>query len=158
MKTINIKPVEIIGNCRAKMSLDDEFQIEGMRLKNPRQCHICFLALGNFPPVISRLQSGNHFFAHVNCPDCLSRLDQENRVVFLLGHADKWELCQAISEYCRLCRQCAREPERARHLSEAALRHQHLGEYEEATERMKEALAELQRVLPKDGNTPLPRL
>lgn len=158
MKTINIKAVEIIGNCRANLSLDDAFQIEGMQLKNPNQCNVCFLALGHFPPVISRLQSGSHFFAHVNCPDCLSRLEQENRVVFLLGHADKWELCLAISEYCRLCRQCAGEPKRARHLSELALRHQHLGEFEEATEKMKEALAELKRVLSIDHNHPIPRL
>lgn len=144
MKTIKVKPVEITGNCRANLTLDDEFQIEGMRLENPRQSSLCFLALGHFPPIVSQLQSENHFLAHVVCPDCLSRLDQENRVVYLLGHADKWELCQAISEYRRLCGECE-EPEVAKQLRVEATQHQNRGEYAEATRKMAAALAELKR-------------
>jgi hypothetical protein len=113
MKTIKVKPVEIIGDCRANLTLDDEFQIKGMRLENPRQSNLCFLALAHLPPVVAQLQAGNFFFAHVCCPDCVSRLECEHRVTFLLGHADKWELCQAMSEYRRLCRQVGEEPERA---------------------------------------------
>ena len=146
MKTINVKPVELIGNCRANLTLGDEFQIRGMNLENPNQSNICFLALGHFPPIVSQLQSGNHFFAHVTCPDCLSRLDRENRVVYLLGHADKWELCQALSTYDRLCRQYAEEPEVARELRAVAIQYQDQGEYSKATQKMKAALEELKRV------------
>lgn len=147
MKTINVKPTELIGNCRAKITLEDEFQIEGMRLKNPRQSNICFMALGHLPPIVSQLQTKNNFFAHVTCPDCLSRLDQENRVVFLLGHADKWELCRALSEYDRLYRQCAEEPELASQLRVKAIQYQHEGEYLRAVQSIESALAELKRVV-----------
>lgn len=147
MHRIKIKAVEIVGNCRANIGLDDEFMIEGMRLKTSGPCHLCFMALGNLPPIVSQLQCGNHFFAHATCPDCLSDLDHPNHVVFLLGHADKWELVQAISEYCRLCRDCEREPVAARRLTEEALRYQKEGEYAKATEKMTTALAELKRVV-----------
>lgn len=147
MRTIKIKPVEIIGKCSANLSPDDEFEIEGMRLKTPGRCNLCFLALGQLPPIISQLQYGKHFFAHATCPDCQSRLDKENHVVFLLGHADKWELCQAISEYCRLCRECAKEPVVSRRLTAEALRYQSAGDYSMAAQKMTAALAELKRVI-----------
>jgi hypothetical protein len=147
MRTIKVKPVEIIGQCRANLSPDDEFEIEGMRLKNLEPCNLCFLALGQLPPIISQLQCGKHFFAHATCPDCQSRLDKENHVVFLLGHADKLELCQAISEYCRLCRACEKEPVVSRRLTAEALRYQNQGDYSTATQKMTAALAELKRVI-----------
>lgn len=144
MRTINIKPVEIIGNCRAKLTPDDEFQIKGMKLENPKQSSLCFQALGHFPPIISQLQQGNHFFAHAICPECLSNLNGENYVLFLLGHADKWELCQAISEYRELCEQCPAS-EVARQLKREATHHQNRGEYSEAVQKMEAALVELKR-------------
>lgn len=142
MKTINVKPVEIIGDCDAHLTLDDEFQIEGMKLKNPGQSALCLRALSHLPSRVLLLQSEEHFFAHLICPDCLSRLDQTICVVFLLGHADKWELCQAISEHNRLRRQ-GKEPVQARKLRLEAIEHQKLGEYPEATRKMKAALKEL---------------
>ncbi len=153
MKTINVKPVELIGNCRARLTLDDEFQIRGMNLENPRESKLCFLALGHLPPIISQLQWGDQFFAHATCPDCLSRLDQENCVVFLLGHADKWALCQAISEYRRLCRRAlpledlkqAEEPETSKQLRTAAIRYQKQGEYAKAAQKMTAAVEALKR-------------
>jgi hypothetical protein len=147
MKTIKVKPVEIIGNCRANLTLADEYQIKGMNLVNPRQSNLCFMALSNLPPIIALLQSEDYFFAHCFCPDCLARLDCENRVIFLLGHADKWELCQAISEYRRLCRQYGEESELARELEELALEYQKRGEYVQAVKIMAEAVAELKRVI-----------
>lgn len=147
MQTINVKPVEIIGRCRANLTLDDEFQIKGMRLENPQHSNLCFLALAHLPPAVAQLQADNYFFAHVCCPDCLSRLDCEHRVTFLLGHADKWELCQAISEYRRLSKQFGEEPELAHELEELAIRYQKRGEYAKAVETMTEAVAELKRIL-----------
>ena len=147
MKTIKIKPVEVVGVCRAKLTPDDEFQIKGMNLENPAQSKLCFLSLGHFPPIVSQLQHEHHFFAHLACPDCLSRMEQENGVVFLLGHEDKWDLCQAISEYRRLCKAYAEEPEFAKQLEQEATRYQKQGEYVKATEKMQAAVQELKRVL-----------
>jgi len=93
--------------------------------------------------MIVQLQSENHFFAHICCSDCLSRLDGENRVVFLLSHADKWELCQVISEYRRLCRQYGEEPELTGELEELAIEYQKRGEYAKAVK----TIAELKRVV-----------
>ena len=62
--------------------------------------------------------------------------------MFLLSHEDKWDLGQVISEYLRLCKR-NREPEAARQLKEEAIRHQDLGEYAEATQKIKAALKEL---------------
>ena len=143
MKTINVRPVEISGRCRANLTLDDEFQIRGTRLENPRQSNLCCLALAHLPPIISQLQRENHFFAHVCCPECLSLPDRENRVVFLLGHADKWELCQAISKYRRLCRQYGEEPQAARQSKAAASQYQKQGDYSTALEEMSAALEQL---------------
>jgi hypothetical protein len=166
MKTINVRPVELIGNCRAHLTPDDEFQIQGMKLENPRQSNLCFLALSHFPPIVSQLQRGKCFFAHVACPDCLARLEQENRVVFLLGHADKWTLCQAISEYRRLETRFleetgsltqgrplaglvrplgGKEPEISGQLRIAAIQDLKQGEYGKATQKMLAALEELKR-------------
>jgi hypothetical protein len=145
MRTIYVKPVEIIGNCRANLTLDDEFRIKGMKLENPRQSNLCFLALGHFPSIVSQLQQDNHFYAHVICPECLSHLGVENSVTFLLGHADKWELCQAISEYHRLWKQRP-ESEIAGQLREEAAQHQKQGDYTEATQKMKAALVELKQL------------
>ena len=143
MRTINVRPVEIIGDCPANLTSDDEFQIVGVRLENPRQSNLCFLAFCHFPMMVWQLQSESRFFSHSSCPGCISRLDQENRVVFLLGHADKWELCQIISEYRRLCREHG-EPETASRLRVEAIQHQDRGEYQEALRVMKAALRELQ--------------
>lgn len=145
MRTINIKPVEIFGDCLADLTLDDQFQVKAMKLEIPRACTLCFQALSYFPSIILQLQHDNHFYAHATCgADCVTQQDSETCVIFLLGHADKWDLCQAISEYRRLCKQCP-EPEEARQLRLEATQCQKQGEYEEAAQKMEVALEELQR-------------
>ena len=147
MQTIKVKPVEFIGACQAKITWVDEFQIKGTNLENPQQSNLCLLALGHFPPVVKQLQRGGHFYAHVSCPDCISRLDREHRVVFLLGHADKWELCQAISDYRRLCQQIEVEPEAAKQLRLSAAQDQANGDYLQATEHMQAAVEVLEQAV-----------
>lgn len=146
MNTINIKPVLIIGDCPAGLTLNDQFQVEGMGVVNPEGSTLCFLAIAQMPvgQGVWQLQSGVRFFSHFSCPGCTSHLDAENRVVFLLGHADKWELCQHISEYLRLCKQYS-EPEEAKQFKEAAILHQNRGEYAEATRQMELALQALKK-------------
>lgn len=143
MTAIKIKPVEIIGHCRANLTVDDEFQVEGANLLNPRHSNLCIRALSHLPPAISTLQREKRFFAHARCQNCTG-LGRENRVVFLLGHADKWELCQRMSEYRRLCGECE-EPGVARQLKAEASQHQDRDEYAEAVQKMGAAVEELRR-------------
>ena len=145
VRPINIRPVEIIGGCPAGLTLDDQFQIKGMRLENPRQGALCLLAFGNFPWMVWQLQSGSRFFSHSSCPGCTAQLEHENRVVFLLGHADKWELCEIISEYRQLCRRWE-ETQAARQLRVEAMGCQDRGDYSGAAQKMRAALEELKRV------------
>ncbi len=152
MNTIKIKPVEIIGACPISLTFQDEFQIEGMRLKNPRGSRICFALIGQLPISTWQLQCGSRFFAHVSCPGCTTDLEDENRVVFLLGHADKWSLAQTISEYLRLSKLHG-EPENALALKNAAIEYQNLGEFQQAERKMEAALRALQTFSAnKDGN------
>ena len=141
---VNIRPVEIIGHCPAGLTLGDECQLEGMELKNPKSSRVCWLALSQLPigQGIWQVQSGERFFSHVSCPGCIADLEHENRVVFLLGHGDKWELCQIIAEYLKYCKSSS-EPALAKELKEIAIGQQSRGEYEAATETMKTALKEL---------------
>ena len=145
MQIIKIKPVEIIGACRAGITIEDEFQITGMRLENPKQSNICLLALSFLPPTVTQLQRENRCLAHISCPDCISSLEQENCVTFLLGHADKWEFCQLFSEYQALCDECTEEPESAKQLRQEAHHYLKMGGYVLATEKMQDALQILQR-------------
>lgn len=146
MRIINVKPVEILGTCPVGLRLTDEFQFAGMRLDNPKHSTICFVAISQIPigQGIWQVQSGERFFSHVTCPGCISIPGRENRVVFLLGHADKWQLCQAISEYISL-RSKHGEPESAVKLRNAAIEQQNRGEYLAATDTMKMAVEELMR-------------
>ena len=139
MKTIRVKPVEMIGTCPARIMPKDEFQIEEMNLIHTGNVNLCFLAISHFPPTIWQLQNESRFFGHVSCPGCTKQPDEENRVVFLLGHADKWDLCQAISEYRRLTCQHS-EPEKAKKLRVEAMQAQTDGDFSRATLVMKAAL------------------
>lgn len=139
METIKVKPVAIIGNCPANLTLESEIQIKGMNIENPSGNPICFLALSHFPVSTWQLQSGHRFFARASCPGCITDLDNENRVVFLLGHEDKWELSKVISEYLRLSKQ-VEEPEKALQLKTEAINHQNNREYPQALDKMIAAL------------------
>ena len=144
MRTINVKPVEITGRCRANLTAADEFQIRGSNLENPGQSNVCYRALAHFPPIVDLLQQNNHFYALLICPECPAQPGGENSVTFLLGHEDKWELCQTISEYHQLWKQCP-ESDTARQLRVEATRYQKQGDYTAATESMKAALAEMKQ-------------
>lgn len=140
MQSIKIKPVRITGKCRAGLRLEDEVQVRGVNLENPRQSRVCYRAFSHFSPIIAALQQGDHFYTVVTCPDCMSNARGGDCVDFLLGHADKWELCQAIVAYRQLREQLP-EPAAARQLRAAATEHQRRGEFVEAAETMYAALA-----------------
>ncbi|GAB4463995.1 MAG: hypothetical protein Kow0031_41730 [Anaerolineae bacterium] len=146
MRTIKIKPVCVTGKCRAGLRLEDEVQIRGVNLENPGQSRVCCHAFSHFSPVISTLQHGDHFYAVATCPDCQCNGPRGARVDFLLGHADKWELCQAIVAYRQL-RERVPEPAAARQLRAAAVEHQKRGEFVEAAEKMYAALAVMEEMV-----------
>ncbi len=104
----------------------------------------CFLAVSHFPVSIWQLQHNDQFFAHVSCPGCTTELENENRIIFLLGHADKWELAQLISEYRRLTRKTT-EPGMAIRLRLEAMQAQTEGDFSRAAYKMKLALNEVKR-------------
>jgi hypothetical protein len=104
MLTVKVRPIEFQGRCAAGLIEEDEFQVSGVRLLIPRGSSICFLALSHLAPVIRQLQSESRLFVHAACPGCPSPLNPENRVTFLLGQAEKWELCRTISAYQRVIR------------------------------------------------------
>jgi len=144
MIPINVRPVQIIGSCPAGLTYQDEFQLVGLRLENRADSRLCFLAISQIPigQGIWQLQSNKRFFSHVSCPSCTVRFDQERRVIFLLGHADKWALCQHIAEYMAQ-NQGQAEPDAARQAREEAIHLQKRGAYAEATHHMEIALRAL---------------
>lgn len=144
MRSITVKPAQIIGECPAHLTLDDAFQIDGMSLRNPHGNPLCFLAISHLPISTWQLQSEQRFFAHVSCPGCTVDPEKENRVVFLMAHGDKWRLALSISKYLALNRQ-VEEPEAARQLKEEAMEHQAQGDFEAAEAMMVEALAILEQ-------------
>ena len=148
MDRIVVRPVQIVGACPAGLTLDDGFQVEGMKLLNEQGSTLCFLALAQLPigQGVWQLQGGERFFSHLSCPGCTVDLAQENRVVFLLSHEDKLELSQVISEYLRLCKRHG-EPEAARRLKQEAIRHQKQGEYAETMQKITAALEVLKRAI-----------
>lgn len=142
MKRIIVKPTEIIGQCPLGLTATDEFQIAGMRLENLADSNLCFLAISQLPvgQGVWQLQNEERFFSHISCPGCSPDLDHENRVVFLLGHADKWNLCRLISTYLRFSK-TRTEPEAALKLKETAIQQQNQGDYAAAAQTMQAALA-----------------
>lgn len=151
MKRIVVEPVEIIGQCPAGLTAEDEFQIVGMSLENPDNSRLCFLAISQLSigQGVWQLQNEERFFSHVSCPGCTFDLDRENRVVFLLGHADKWKLCRRISTYLKLSK-VRGEPENALKLKEIAIQQQDRGDYEAAAQTMQAALEALEEICDGD--------
>lgn len=144
MKTIAIRPVEFIGRCPARLDPHSVFHVVGVNLESPKGSRLCFLAICHFPPSVWQLQSESRFFAHVSCPGCTSHMQEENRVVFLLGHSDKWSLCEVISEYLRLSRRVV-ETEDAARLKAEAIGHQHDQDFVAAERKMQLALTALKQ-------------
>lgn len=158
-RPIFFQPVEITGSCPAGLTNDHRFTVKGMTLVEasggggsphggrafwPDTNVGCLAAMAHWLPSLWQLQGGKRFFAHASCPGCTTGRAPENRVVFLGGHADKWELCDAISQYLRTVR-AAGENEAATAFKRQALELQDQGDFEGARRCMAQALAELAR-------------
>jgi hypothetical protein len=140
MQTIRVKPIEIIGTCPAGLELTSEFDIEGMNIRNYKQSELCFESFCHLAGNIWWLRSGKKFFIHVSCPGCIADMANENRVVFLLGRPDKWELGEVFTEYWKLRRKHG-EPEEAKQLRlEAEELEREGNRYSEVLQKLRAAL------------------
>ena len=45
MKPVNVKPVQIVGDCPIGLAPGDDFQVDGLMLKNPEGNKVCILAI-----------------------------------------------------------------------------------------------------------------
>lgn len=92
------RPSRIFGTCPAGHQTDDEFMIEGTIVR-PAKGPICYVALSAFTVQVTQIQRRERMTSHLSCPGCSFNPNKENRVVFVLGHEDTWELSQKYSEY-----------------------------------------------------------
>ncbi len=142
MKPILIRPVEIIGTCPAGLTPVAEWQLDGMNLHSSAGSPLCFLALSQIPIMVWQLQSDRRFFSHATCPGCTADPEHENRIVFLLAHADRWALSRMISDYLRLAKKHG-VPPAAQRSNELAIERQNTGDFVGAERAMTRALAAL---------------
>ncbi len=144
---LRAEAVEVLGVCPAGLSVGEEFPVggagaDGLTVTPGAVRPVCVWAAGAFAPTVWQLRAGSRFFGHASCPGCTIDPAHENRVVFLLGHADKWDLCRLISEYLRLRRDHG-EPPSAAALSTRAMAHQEGGDFAAAAEAMRQAVEAL---------------
>ena len=91
-------PSRIFGKCPAGHQIGDEFIIDGtvvQAVKGP----ICYVAMSAFTDQVTQIKRGERVTSHLSCPGCCFDSDQNNRVVFVLGSEDAWELSKKYSEY-----------------------------------------------------------
>ena len=91
-------PSRIFGTCPAGHQTGDEFMIEGTIVR-PVKGPICYVALSAFTVQVTQIQRRERVTSHLSCPGCSFDSNKENRVVFVLGHEDAWELSRKYSEY-----------------------------------------------------------
>lgn len=91
-------PSRIFGECPAGHQMGDEIIIDGTAirvLKGP----ICYVAMAAFTDQVTQLQRGERLTSHLSCPGCCFDSDRENRVVFVLGCEEAWNLSKRFSAY-----------------------------------------------------------
>lgn len=88
---LRVSPSRIFGKCPAGHQIGDEFTVDGTvvnSLKGP----ICYVALSVFTSQVSQIQRDGRVTSHLSCPGCSFNSEMENRVVFVLGSEEAWEL------------------------------------------------------------------
>ena len=91
-------PSRIFGTCPAGHRLGDEFVVEGTIVR-PVKGPLCYVALSAFTAQVTQIQRRERVTSHLSCPGCSFNSNKENRVIFVLGREDAWELSQKYSEY-----------------------------------------------------------
>jgi uncharacterized repeat protein (TIGR04076 family) len=98
MMIVFASPSRIFGTCPAGHQTGDEFMIEGTIVR-PVKGPICYVALSAFTVQVTQIQRRERVTSHLSCPGCSFNSHKENRVVFVLGHEDAWELSRKYSVY-----------------------------------------------------------
>lgn len=78
--------------------MDDQLVIDETVVYSVRG-PLCYIALSAFTQQVTEIRRRERVTSHISCPGCSSNLDQENRVVFVLGNEDAWNLSKKFSAY-----------------------------------------------------------
>jgi uncharacterized repeat protein (TIGR04076 family) len=95
---VRIGPSRIFGACPAGYRISDEFIIDGTNVsvvKGP----ICYVALSAFTAQVTQIQREQRATSHLSCPGCSFDSKQDNRVIFVLGSEEAWNLSRKFSKY-----------------------------------------------------------
>jgi uncharacterized repeat protein (TIGR04076 family) len=90
-------PSRIWGACPVGHQIGDEIVIEGMSVRAAKG-PLCYVALSAFTCQVTQIKRGRAT-NHLSCPGCVSGVDQENRVVFVLSSEEARNLSRKFSAY-----------------------------------------------------------
>lgn len=138
---VRIGPSRIFGRCPAGYRVGDEFIIDGTNVsvvKGP----ICYVALSAFTAQVTQIQRQQRTTSHLSCPGCSFDSKQDNRVVFVLGSEETWNLSKKFSEY-NWGRLDGRSTKTSKHYCDLCWRLTQAGKYEEAEQAIEKALVDL---------------
>jgi len=95
---VHAAPSRIFGKCPAGLRKGDELVIAETTVtasKGP----ICYVAMSSFTDQVTQIQRRERVTSHLSCPGCGFGSNQDNRVVFVLGSENAWNLSKKYSEY-----------------------------------------------------------
>jgi len=134
-------PSRISGKCPAGHQIGDEFMIE-RTIVRPVKGPICHVALSAFTDQVTQIQRRERVTSHLSCPGCSFNSDKENRVVFVLGCEDAWELSKKYSEY-NWARIDGRETKTSQRYRDLCWKFTQEGNYTEAERAIEQAIKHL---------------
>lgn len=138
---IRAGPSRIFGKCPAGHQMGDELIIDGtivQAVKGP----ICYVAMSAFTDQVTQIQRRERVTSHLSCPGCCFNSELENRVVFVLGSEDAWELSKKYSAY-NWGRLEGRETETSAHYRDLCWELTQTGNYSEAEKAIENAMKHL---------------
>ena len=143
MNTVRVRagPSRIFGKCPAGYQLNDEFTIDGTNLslvKGP----ICYIALSAFTAQVTQIQRQQRTTSHLSCPGCSLDIEQDNRVVFVLGREETWSLSTKFSKY-NWARLDGRATKTSKHYCDMCWKLTQAQKYKEAEQAIEKALKNL---------------
>lgn len=98
MTRIRAAPSRIIGECPAGHQMGDEMIIDGTVI-HVLEGPICHVAMSAFTDQVTQIQRHERVTSHLSCPGCCFDSGRENRVIFVLGSENAWNLSKKYSKY-----------------------------------------------------------
>ncbi len=138
---VRIGPSRIFGKCPAGFQINDEFIIDGTNVsavKGP----ICYVALSAFTAQVTQIQRQQRTTSHLSCPGCSFNKKQDNRVVFVLGSEETWNLSRMYSKY-NWARLDGRATKTTKHFCDLCWKLTQARKYKEAEQAIEKALENL---------------